>query len=337
MPCGNCANCHSIAILRSNVAPAMIIGPTSCGADTNAAPETAGHESDKKHEQGTVDDETALASSSNATLREAANFQQACAENNAELAEYYKDKLSYRFARLILSRDNWKILRDAARRGDTEIAEWICRNIDPGTDMIIGTVAGGSPLREAWLGGHYELAKTMCESHAISYDEVRTIVKEVFIAVCEGGRFNIAIDMVDRFEGLSRPAGFLAACEYGHLKLAKALGLAAHDRPKRDDAVDALHSACEGGHTEVAAWVSKQWGLKAQDMQARGRRGIHRACAWQHTKTIMWIVKEFGADLDEDDFDRPEVLAALSNHAGLAQWIVEKIPGLRGKVSYHYA
>jgi hypothetical protein len=163
---------------------------------------------------------------------------------------------------------------------------------------------------------------------------VHEFVKAAFTLVCERGHRQVAIDMATQFQELSRPAGFVSACIYGHLELAKSM-VSDEDTPKIGDAIDALHYACSNGHLKTAQWVAEHWDFSSQHLRARGRRGIHEACKSGHTNVITWMLtdKNFADNgLDEDDFDTPSVLEHLGRQPGLALWLAVKIPSLRGKI-----
>lgn len=254
----------------------------------------------------------------------------ACEHNHIVLAKYFHGKLGHRFTQQALSRDNWKVLQDAAANGHTEIVAWICNDRNPGTDKVVGTLATGSPLRKAWINGHLATTRAICDGiHKPSYDDVREFVKDAFVEVCERGHLGVAMDMAKRYEGLSHPAGFLAACAHGHLELARALTDGPSDLPKRTDAVDALHDACEGGHLDVAQWIVEKWAMTVEQMRERGRRGLRGACKWGFGSIVAWMVE---SGLDDDDFDDVRILADLRRYRGLSMWLAEELPALRGRL-----
>jgi hypothetical protein len=268
------------------------------------------------------------------SLRDVAKMQEelqiACEHGHIVLAKFFHGKLGHRFTQQALSSNNWKVLRDAAANGHTQIVAWICNDRDPGTDKVVGTIAGGSPLLNAWRNGHLATARAICDGiHNPSYDDVREFVKDTFIEVCVRGHLGVAMDMAKRYEGLSRPAGFLAACAHGHLELARALTDGPSDLPKLTDAVDALHDACEGGHLEVALWLAEKWAMGVKQMRERGRRGLRGACKWGFGPIVAWMVE---SGLDDDDFDDVHTLADLRRYRGLSMWLAEELPALRDRL-----
>jgi len=329
----NIASVHSTGLVVSNGCQATlatnICAPVRVALPTEAkaiSPESSSNTSPLNvREEKSTEEEDDLACSSNATLFYMSQFVKACMNNEEALARYYYKKLEYRHVVAALKRNDWQILYEAASKGYTGIVKLISE-IDSGTDVMVGTPQR-SPLIVAWLNGHRDTANMICTERNLVYDDVHEILSDAFISVCERGYTKIAKDIVERFD-VRTADGFYTACAYGHKTLAAYLS--AEERPKIHEAIDALHAAVAGNHYEVACWIEQELMLTSYTpLNLRQHWGLHDACKKGHSAVVMWAVETY--KLDDEGFDG--VLTDLAKHPGLAMWLMEKIPSLKGKIN----
>jgi len=271
-------------------------------------------------------EEDAFACSSDLTLFCETQFMTACRNNQVDLANFCRERLGYKHVMSIIKRDNWALLMEAARNGNTGIVVMISY-IDPGTNIFVGNI-DHSPLMEAWKNNRLETAARICDERVLTYDDVRDIVFDAYWHACCHGHLEIAYDIYKRFN--MRTTELLnEACIRGAVNIVS--DLLKTTKLNVNEHVDCFHTALANGRVDIARLLCNSYGrLKIELICSRGMRGLHKACRRGHSDAVIWAVNTFS--LHSEDFDTERILTKLGKHPELAYYLSCTYPALKSQI-----
>jgi len=216
-------------------------------------------------------------------------FAAACGLGKLDLAQSEAQRLGKDRARLLVSRDDYRLFRVACQSGNTPVAVWLADTF--AIDKRAALARNGWAFWMACARGKLDTARWLASRYGIMPAEVRADGNRAFCEALSAGFVDVATWLATTFR-LTRNdvrarnnSALIAVCATGKLAAAKWLfhtfGLTAADA--RADNCTALASACLNGHADVAVWLlSTEVGLTLEDARAGTGLALQAAMSTLH-------------------------------------------------------
>jgi hypothetical protein len=220
-------------------------------------------------------------------------------------------------------------LQSAAADGHLAVCEWLTQEL--GLTAQDARSGNNYPLRHAAINGHLAVCQWLTERFGLTADDACSLDNHALCVAASRGRLGVCQWLTERFGLTADDARSANRFNLECVGDAPPVRQWLTEHPGVSITIPtchnyALHYAAGNGHLAMCKWLTKRFGLTAEDARADNSGALRDAAIHGHLAVCKWLVRRFRLTAVDARrlHNRAFCVAAGGGHLAVCQWLVRR-------------